>query len=131
MGRKRKNFEEIEPKSSKWLNMKIILSKGNIDTLANELQNLKPNRVNIDSINTQGNIIELTLSSNRPNLFMFMLKSARYSITNGIMFKAVFKDFEHSLDWCGYYETNMHSTIEGSRYTNREKLNRFLKEYFS
>lgn len=131
MGRKRTNFEEIEPKNAKWLNMKIIINKGDINRLVKELPTLKPKGIKVDTLNTQGNVIELTLRTNKPNLFMFMLKSARYSIANGIMFKSVFKDFEHSLDWCGYYETTPTSTIEGSRFNNREKINKLLKEHFS
>lgn len=129
MGRK-KIKEEFEPKNAKWLNMKIITSGKDNTELIKGLPSLKPKGIKVDTMKSQGNVIELTLRTNKPDLFMFMLKSARHSIANGIMFKAVFKDFERSLDWCGYYETNTTSAIEGSRFTNREKLENMLRTYF-
>ena len=131
MGRKRKNFEEIEPKSSKWLNMKIIINKGDINRLVKELPKLKARGIKVDALIVGDNIIELTLRTSKPSLFLFVLHCARFSLSNGISFKCVFKDYECSLDWCGYYETNPTSTIEGSRFTNRTKLNQMLKTYFS
>lgn len=128
--KKKTTTNEFEPKNSKWLNMKIMTSGGEINLLVKGLLTLKTRGVKVEITRTQRNLIELNLHTNKPNLYSFMLKLARFSVGKGMMFKAVFKDFEHSLDWCGYYETNMYSTLEGSRLNNRTKIERLLETYF-
>ena len=130
MGRKRTKTNEFEPKSARWLTMKIITSGGNVDQLTKAFPSLKTRGVRVEIVMTSSNIVVLKILADKPSLFTFMLKLARHSVANGIMFKAVFKDDKKTLDWCGYYETSMSSTIEGSRFTNREKLENMLQTYF-
>lgn len=129
MGRK-KIKEEFEPKSARWLTMKIITNGGNVNQLTKAFPSLKTRGVRVEIVMTSSNIVVLKILADKPSLFTFMLKLARHSVANGIMFKAVFKDDKKTLDWCGYYETSMTSTIEGSRFTNREKLENMLQTYF-
>lgn len=130
MGRKRTKTNEFEPKNARWLTMKIITSGGNVDQLTKAFPSLKTRGVRVEIVMTNSNVVVLKILADKPSLFTFMLKLARHSVANGIMFKAVFKDSERSLDWCGYYETNTTSAIEGSRFTNREKLENMLRTYF-
>lgn len=125
-----KKIIEFEPKHSKVLTMKIIVSNGNASRLVKELPAMKPRGVKVKMLGLLDNTIEMVLSTSKPDIFAFLLKSARFSIANGIMFKAVFKDDENTPDWCGYYETNKTSALEGSRFTNVEKLNRMIQTYF-
>lgn len=130
MRRKRTKTNEFEPKNARWLTMKIITSGGNVDQLTKAFPSLKTRGVRVEIVRTNCNIVVLKILADKPSLFTFMLKLARHSVANGIMFKAVFKDDKKTLDWCGYYETSMTSTIEGSRFTNREKLENMLRTYF-
>lgn len=130
MGRKRIKAD-AEPKTAKWLKVKFITSGGDITKLVKELPKLKVRGIKVDALIVGDNTIELNLRTSKPSLFLFVLHCARFSISNSISFKCVFKDNECSLDWCGYYETNPTSTIEGSRFTNQTKLNQMLKTYFS
>ena len=129
MGRKRTKTNEFEPKNARWLNMKIITNGGNVDQLTKAFPSLKTRGVRVEIVMTNSNIVVLKILADKPSLFTFMLKLARHSVANCIMFKAVFKDDKKTLDWCGYYETNPTSTIEGSRFTNQTKLNQMLKAY--
>jgi len=131
MGRKKINLEGFVPRGAKWLNMKIIVKVGTANNLIKALPTLTPKYVKLDNLAVnEDNIISFSLRTTKPDLFMLMLKTARHSIANGIMFKAVFKDLKNTIDWCGYYETNPTSTIEGSRYTNKERLNQMVRTYF-
>lgn len=129
MGRLNIN-NETEPKNSKLLTMKILSTNGDIRLLARELQTTKLRGVKVRMLELQDKTIELKLQTTKPDIFAFLMRAARFSINNGIAFKAVFKDERNTLDWCGYYETNKTSTLEGSRFTNRVKLDSMLRAYF-
>lgn len=131
MGRhKTKNTEIKEPKNTKWFKIKIIFSNGDGNTLIEKLSEIKPKSMIFENAKFDNNTFSAKIKSSIPNMFMLLLKSAKFATPKGIKFTAVFIDFEKSLNWCGYYESTSLGTIEGSRFTNRTKLNAMIENYF-